>query len=237
LIWIDTIISAAGYTKTGDDSDTAAAQRLMSVLSGLSERTGALVIGIDHFGKVIETGTRGSSAKEGHADVVLALLGDRETSGTIVNTRLALRKLREGSSGLELPFTAKDVKIGLDEDDEPETRKVIDWSPLQTGTTDAPNWSKSLQLLRRVLMTMLVDVGQEAQPFLDGPIVRAVNIELVRAEFCKQYFAEGTPRQKADARRHAFGRAIKEAVAKDLVATREIDGIHLAWLVKPEVAT
>ena len=55
-----------------------------------------LAVGIDHFGKVAETGTRGSSAKEGHADTVLALLADREINGTISNTRLAVRKQRDG---------------------------------------------------------------------------------------------------------------------------------------------
>ena len=79
LVFVDTVVTAAGYSKSGDDNDAAIAQRIMSVLSGLSQQTGALVVGIDHFGKVTETGTRGSSAKEGHADAVLALLADRET--------------------------------------------------------------------------------------------------------------------------------------------------------------
>src|SRR5262249_27419457 len=73
VVFVDTIISAAGYAKTGDDNDTAAAQRVMSTLTAASKGTGALVLGLDHFGKVTESGTRGSSAKEGNADVVLAL--------------------------------------------------------------------------------------------------------------------------------------------------------------------
>src|SRR5215470_1463529 len=46
-------------------------------LAELTKATGAFVLGVDHFGKAVETGTRGSSAKEDAADVVLALLGDR----------------------------------------------------------------------------------------------------------------------------------------------------------------
>src|SRR5262249_2103144 len=105
LVFIDTVITAAGYAKSGDENDSAMAQKVMGALAGLSRKTGALVIGVDHFGKDKETGTRGSSAKEGHSDVVIAVLADRELSGTVTNTRLALRKLREGVSGLELPFT------------------------------------------------------------------------------------------------------------------------------------
>jgi hypothetical protein len=45
----------------------------MSTLTAVSQRTGALVLGLDHFGKVADTSTRGSSAKESYAEVVLAL--------------------------------------------------------------------------------------------------------------------------------------------------------------------
>src|SRR5262249_34587263 len=71
LVWVDTIIVAAQYAKAGDDNDAAVTQKVMSVLSDLSRQTGAFVIGIDHFGKVVDTGTRGSINKESHADTVL----------------------------------------------------------------------------------------------------------------------------------------------------------------------
>lgn len=233
LVFVDTVVTAAGYAKSGDDNDAAVAQRVMSVLSGLSQRTGALVVGIDHFGKVTDTGTRGSSAKEGHADTVLALLADRELNGTVTNTKLAVRKQRDGLSGLELAFTPTTVQIGTDADGDPITRVVIDWTaPL--AQPQNKDWSKSLQLLRRILMTALVDHGAEAQPFLDGPIVRACDLDIVRTEFCKQYPADGTAREKADTRRHAFTRAVKEAQAKNLIVTREVEGSQLIWLGKNE---
>ena len=82
-------------------------------------------------------------------------------------------------------------------------------------------------------MAILADAGEEVCPFADGPVVRACDLSLVRAEFDKQYIAEGTDRQKADARRKAFQRAVKDAQAKELVATREMNGRQLAWLVNP----
>jgi hypothetical protein len=48
LVFIDTIVTAAGYAKSGDESDAAIGQRVMSVLSMLSQRSKSLVIGIDH---------------------------------------------------------------------------------------------------------------------------------------------------------------------------------------------
>src|SRR4029077_357823 len=46
LIWVDTVITAAGYNE-GGDNDTAASQKVMSALRILSKHTGALVAGID----------------------------------------------------------------------------------------------------------------------------------------------------------------------------------------------
>jgi hypothetical protein len=230
LVFVDTLIAAAGYARTGDDNDTVASQNVMTVLSGLARETGALVIGVDHFGKFVETGTRGSSSKEGHADVVLALLGDREVNGTITNTRFAVRKMRDGSSGLELPFAPRDVPIGTDEDGEAITRVVIDWDKQTAIKPDHDRWSKSLQLLRRILMTMLVG-GSEVTPFADGPVVRAIDLKLVRTEFYKQYPADGDTKQQTNVRRQAFGRVVKDAQAKALIATREVNGVQLVWLV------
>lgn len=85
-----------------------------------------------------------------------------------------------------------------------------------------------------MLMTMLADAGFDATPFPDGPVVRAVDIKLIRNEFYRQYPADGDERQKATARRQAFYRAVKDAQAKGLVTTREVDGIQLIWLTRPE---
>ena len=235
LIWIDTVITAAGYNE-GGDNDTAASQKVMSALRILSKHTGALVAGIDHFGKVVETGTRGSSAKEGAADTVIALLADRELSGGVKNTRLAVRKQRDGVSGFEIPFTARLVETGTDDDGDPVTAPIIDWQAIQQPTQADARWTPSMQVLRRVLMTALVDCGQNVRPFLDGPSVRACDIELVRTEFYRQWPADGTEKQKTDARRKAFGRSVKDAIARGVVASRDVDGVQLIWLATQEGA-
>lgn len=189
-------------------------------------------MGIDHFGKIVDTGTRGSSAKEGGADTVLAALADRDLAGTVKNSRLAVRKQRDGISGLEIPLTAQTVETGRDEDNDPITAVVIDWSTPQqpAAASTGPKWSKALQLLRRVMMTILADAGQDRQPF-DDLTVRAVDVELVRQEFYRQHPATGTEQQKAETRRKAFGRALRDAQASNLIASREIDGVQLVWFV------
>src|SRR5262249_11936417 len=96
-------------------------------------------------------------------------------------------------------------------------------------------WSKSLRLLRQVLMTALADMGVDTAPFADGPVVRAVDVKPIREEFYRQYPADGDAQQKTNARRQAFYRALRDAQDKKLVATREVDDVQLIWLTRPEI--
>jgi hypothetical protein len=95
LIIIDTMSAAAGFK---DENSSSEGQTVMNVLNELSKRTGALVVACDHFGKMAETGTRGTSAKEASADFVVACLAERIQTGKITNLRIAVRKLRSGAT-------------------------------------------------------------------------------------------------------------------------------------------
>jgi hypothetical protein len=61
LIVIDTLSAAANFK---DGNDAAEGQVVMNRLGELSRATGAFALAVDHFGKAVETGTRGTSAKE-----------------------------------------------------------------------------------------------------------------------------------------------------------------------------
>jgi AAA domain len=234
LVWIDTVITAAGF-KPGEENDSAAGLLVMNTLRRISEHLGAMVIGIDHFGKSVETGTRGTSAKEDAADLVLALLGDKELGGGVKNSRLAMRKMRQGAAGFELPFVPRIEKIDTDEDGDPITAAVIDWQDTRQSTqTSDTGWTKSILLLRRVLTTTLATHGKNLKPFPDGPMVCACDVEAVRAEFYLQRVADTTKSQNADAKLKAFNRSIDTAQGKGLIVLREIDGIQLIWLAKPD---
>jgi len=127
LVLVDTYAVAAGFTTSGDDNDTAATQSAFNALRFVHKHTGAAVVVVDHFGKMAEAGTRGSSNKEGNADAVLATLADKDLNGAVTNTRLAVRKQRDGKSGFEIPFVPQVIELGLDEDGDPVTAVVIDW--------------------------------------------------------------------------------------------------------------
>jgi len=236
LIVIDTIGRSAGYEKSGDENDAATGFKIMKVMSTLSARTGAFGLGVDHFGKAIETGTRGTSSKEGDVDVVLALLGDKGIGGAITETRLCARKRRSGPNGEEFPFGVRIVDMGVDEDGDQITTLTVDWTAPEPGKskTQSPDdgWTKSLRLLRRTLMNVLVEQGREQRPFSDGPLVRAVDIEIVRAEFYRSYPAEGDEKTKRATRQKAFRRAIDNAQSNNLIGVREVGTVTLVWLAR-----
>ncbi len=138
LVVIDTIAACAGYPRAGDENDSAAAQTVMNVLKAIAETLGCFVLGVDHFGKNVESGTRGSGAKESASDLVLACLGDKELNGSVTNTRLAVRKNRGGQQGQEYPFALRVVEAPEpDEDGEPITTMVVDWQPNAPGGNQA----------------------------------------------------------------------------------------------------
>jgi AAA domain len=235
LIVIDTVVTGAGYTKDGQDNDTAASQRIMGNLAKLAQAAGCFVFGVDHFGKNLESGTKGSSNKESAADTVLAMLGERNVAGEVANTRLSLRKRRSGPAGVEFPFKTRVVDLGIDPQGVRVTSLVLDWSvPVKPAAkTEAASWAKSTRLLRQAMMTVLADQGVEQRPFADGPIVRAVNQEIVRAEFYRTYLAEGDAAQKQEARRKAFKRAVESAQGSSLISVREMGGAIWIWMVDP----
>ena len=70
----------------------------------------------------------------------------------------------------------------------------------------------------------------------NGPIVRACDVELVRAEFYRAYPADGTEQQRSEVRRKQFKRSIRDAVERSLVVTREIGARQWIWFAELEPA-
>ena len=221
LIEIDTL-SAAGNFK--DANDAAEGQRIMNRLGEISRQTGAFVLAVDHFGKMVETGTRGTSAKEAAADVVLALLADRDTAGNLSNTRMAVRKLRGGKVGTETAFDLRVVNVRFG-----ETTCVVEWkkdrTPTPGPTAAKDKWTKSLKVFRAAMANALAEHGAVIRPFgSEGPAVRAVSVEHVRQEFRNRYPAD-TP----EAKKKAFARSLNEALSKTLVTSWEVNGVDHVW--------
>jgi AAA domain len=245
LIIIDTIAACAGYARAGDENDPAAGQAVMNVLKAVAQAIGCFVLGVDHFGKNLEAGTRGASSKEAAGDLVLACLGDKELSGNVINTRLAVRKNRGGQQGKEYPFTLRMVNAPeLDEDGEPISTMVVDWVPAPPGGAqpEPDPWAQARRQdqrtaglrLKRVLMGALADQGVELPIPPDGPLVRMIDQEIVREQFYVHTPADGTPAQKGEFRRKRFNRAVDWAEDQQLIAVVEIGDVTYLWLIRPD---
>jgi hypothetical protein len=232
LLVIDTIAASAGYMRAGDENDPAAGQAVMNVLKAVAQALDCFVLGVDHFGKNLEAGTRGASSKEASCDVVVACLGDKELSGSVSNTRLAVRKNRGGQQGREYPFVLRAVNAPeADEDGEPVTTMVVDWVAAPPGGFQSQQdpWTHgrsqdqrtAVLRLKRVLMGSLDDQGVELPVPPDGPLVRMIDQEIVREQFYLHTSAEGTPAQKSEFRRKRFNRAIDWAVRRHYVSAVE----------------
>ncbi|ACA20975.1 conserved hypothetical protein [Methylobacterium sp. 4-46] len=236
LIVLDTVAAGAGFD---DENSAAETQRVMNALEALSRHAGAFVLGIDHFGKATETGTRGSSAKEAAADTVLAALGNRDEAGTVSNLRLAVRKIRGAPTGAETPYTLEVVGIGEDSEGEPVTTCAVRWTinriSRQATVGSRERWPNSLKVLREALTTALEEHGKRAWPFgANSPEHRAVPIAAVRKEFLAKYPVDGDDAAKrADAKRKAFDRAVKLALERGLVGSIELGGLDHLWIKPP----
>jgi hypothetical protein len=247
LIGIDTIAACAGYSRAGDEYDNSVGQAVMNVLRAVAQALGCFVLGIDHFGKSLEAGTRGASSKESSGDLVLACLGDKQLSGSVTNTRLAVRKHRGGRQGQEYPFSLRMVEAPeKDEDGDPITTMVIDWLPAGAAGAEAQSepdtWAQprrqdqrtAVLRLKRVLMTILAEQGVDLSIPPDGPTVRMVDQERVRKAFYASTPADGTPKQKRQFRYAQFKRALDWAEQERLIAIGEIGDITYIWLTRPD---
>ena len=174
LIVIDTLAAAAGFD---DENSAAETQKVMNVLAALSRETKTLVIVIDHYGKVIDTGVRGSSAKSAAADAILACLGDRDqTTGATSNRRLAVTKLRAGPVGRVVPFDLMPTGDG--------STCAVRWrTDAETEPPKGKKWPKALIIFKRALDEALGSAGKKTTPRAGMPEVRAVDREAVRDEF------------------------------------------------------
>ncbi|ACB26119.1 ATP-binding protein [Methylobacterium radiotolerans] len=230
LIIIDTVAAGAGFE---DENSSAEGQRLMNALAALSRLTGAFVMGVDHFGKAVESGTRGTSAKEAGADVVLAMLGQRDDTGAVSNTRMAVRKLRGGRSGYAIPYKLDPLQVGENRDGEPVTTCIVTWGdtgPAAPTAKPKPKWPNLV--FRDAVLNALAEHGQDAWPYpAEGGRVRAITVAQLRAEFIASYPSADA---KADTKRKAFTRSIEAAADKKLIICRELKGEDHLWLASDD---
>jgi hypothetical protein len=129
--------------------------------------------------------------------------------------------------------------LGVDEDHEPITTCVVEWSPVTVAppfeAAKGHKWPTSATLFRAALITALQIHGTDVKPFPEGAAVRAVALDKVHEEFDRRCPLDGDDREKALARRRqVFARSRKKAEEVGLIGGREIEGTFMVWLVNPD---
>ena len=175
--------------------------------------------------------------------------GGKQLSGSVTNTRLAVRKHRGGKQGQEYRFALRMVEAPeKDEDGDLVTTMVVDWSPAGAAqaAADVPDdpWATCCRRqdqrtpmlrLKRVLETLLAEQGIEQPIPPDGPTVRMIDEKLARKAFYSCTPAtEGTAKQKADRQRAQFDTALARAEEERLIGIRQIGEATWLWLSRPE---
>jgi hypothetical protein len=222
IVVIDTLSSAAEFD---DENNPAQPQKVMNILAALAGEMKMLVVVVDHHGKVVETGIRGSSVKGASADAILACLGDKDpNTGAIThNRRLVVSKLRDGPTGRIIPFKLAPTIDG--------STCTVKWAEDVEPVPDKPpgrTWPKSLTIFKSALDAMLSEVGKMTVPRAGANAVKAVDREAVRTEFLRLYVAD-TPKAKSV----AFIRCAKDAIERGImcsIATGPDLGQTIFWL-------
>lgn len=226
LIVVDTIAAAAGFK---DENDAAECQRAMNVLNALGRAGGCLVLAIDHYGKTAESGVRGSSAKEANADATIVISGTRDPKTNVVRDRgLVKRKVRGGVPGVVADFDLRQVVLGMDEDNEPVTTAVVDWlgTASRAADTNRKLRTPALKLFFSSLDEALADHGRDVRPFeANGPSVRAVAQDAHRDKYLERCATDANP----DSKRKQYRRHLQEAINRELVTAREVNGSLMIW--------
>ena len=225
LVVVDTLNSAADFQ---DQSDGAEAMRVMNLGRRLSDATGALVLLIDHFGKLVETGVKGSSDKGNAADAILSVLADKDGVGNVSKRRMSVFKLRNGPTGEAVPFSLVQVPVpgfaistcAIEWQDRSISERAVD--------EVKADWTGNGRVFKASMVEVMIGHGKEQRPFgFDTKPVKAAELQRVRQEFYARY-----PAETQDAKKKAFSRELKNATGKALIASREIGGVDWLWFTK-----
>jgi hypothetical protein len=231
----DTWAKAAGTEAKGEDDDSAITATVIKTLDAIGEHSECGTLIVDHMGKNIEAGTRGSSGKEA-VEGLLATLGDRKMAEPITNTRLVIRKVKDGRAGFELPFTPHTIETGQDEDGDPITAILIDWGIPQDCPIKAPPESTGTALLQSRMEGLMATEGK----LLDRKSgrVMAVPLDRVREKFLADFKpsrrrrGDLTEGQRLETAQRTFRRAFTDATRAGLVGYRKTNGVTWIWWVQ-----
>jgi hypothetical protein len=231
LVVIDTLAAAFGVE---DENSNAEAARIMRRLADLGNKYGVLVMPVAHLGKNAETGVRGASAYGAGADVILSILvSGNPLTGEISKRALALTKSRRGSTGPLGAFTLVFHELCVDDEDRsPIGSCFIEHHANDNVATPKAATSKVPREFTDALDEVLLSRSANNYQIPNGPVVKAMDVTVVRGEFHKRY-TTGNPGNTSGAKDKAWQRAFKAAKAEGIVGATAIrSDLELMWRIR-----
>jgi hypothetical protein len=203
LVVIDTLaqVSAGADENSGKDMSV-----VLRHCRAVREHTGAMVLLVHHSGKDSTKGARGWSGIKGALDVEIEVArAGRLRSATV-------SKLKDGSDGKEYAFELRTVEVGKDEDGDPITSCVVEYTHGSVAQAKAleprGKWG------RQAIDSTVELVGISGAPVDEETVV------------ANMLAAQGTSPEDRHARRSAR-RALREEARKAESISTEGGRVHL----------
>jgi KaiC/GvpD/RAD55 family RecA-like ATPase len=167
---------------------------------------------------------RGHTSLTGAVDAQIAVMRDPEN-----NIIATVEWMKDGTEGDVIASRLEVVDLGPDDDGEPITSCVIrpvEAQPPRQQPEKRKREPKSTQEFRAAFTEALNTAGKMIAA--GDSLVRAVNVEIVRAQFMIRWATgETDPDKRADAQRKAFERAMKNRPAEFSTLVR--DSVEWIW--------
>jgi hypothetical protein len=236
LVAIDTMTAAADLN---DDQHNAAGsnQKIFNMLHALAAKYDCAVVVTDHLGKDAAKGTRGSSAKEASADVVLQVTGTVNDDGICSNTAMTIKKLRGGVANKRITFSLADVRMPLDEEGRRQDGVVVKWdvaSSLLRGGKGPAKQNKRNAFLMRAIDAALLESPPSAVLWVH--IARDMNFRAVDERTVLDQYKLSAPPSGQDEVKHlesvrkSYRRAMSDSLLCSAIGQKRLeDGRVMIW--------
>lgn len=211
MVIVDTWHAALGG---GDENAAADAGHALRPFKEAVEDLNLFTLIVAHPGKALEKGLRGSNALPAAVDtsIELAVPGFEgpkpKPAGAL--RRATVNKQRDGEVGAEFHYRLPVVELGKDEDGDPWTTCTV--LPCDPPKLDAEGLKPHDRDLLDAVRAALAEANAER-----------ADIQIARGRFYNK-----RPDAKPDARRQAWGRALKDAITSGRVAVDDHD--NFIWI-------
>jgi hypothetical protein len=209
----------------GNESEGKDVGLLLDADNRIKEAFGCASMYAHHPGKAEGNFSRGHSSLQNDTDVTASFSGKTGTR------TIEIKKQKDDEDGDVLGYSLRQVRVGYHrKTGEPVTTCVVDW--IEGKAIKAPRttrWPKSLTQLLEAMTTAAIESGFDHK-IKDGPTVKAVHQEQVRALFMKRYVGgEVHSKERAAAAKRAWTRAVNTARNDKLIVGDEIAGRPVIW--------